>query len=40
MQEEHQHNVMKSDNKTLQGRTIAHVENNTNVKDVVRKSNM
>jgi hypothetical protein len=29
---------MKSDNKTMQGRAVAHMENNTNVRDVVRRT--
>jgi len=30
---------MKSDNKTMQGKVGAHKENNTNVRDAMRKSN-
>jgi hypothetical protein len=29
---------MKSDNKTMQGKAIAHKENNTNVMDIARNS--
>jgi len=29
---------MKRDNKTMQGRAVAYMENNTNVKDVARRT--